>query len=669
MAVNSYIDRTLVGNGEVSWSSLALADGSAFDYIATTHIGVKITKAEDSSVITVDSGDITVTTSPSLTVAISDEKYGSPAGGETIYVTQTGDVVRIYRTTPIASLTRTFSDGSVLKASDLNTQNKQALFGLQEQIDLGIGSLPFGTDNLYNAGGYGIKNLADPVDSHHAATKSYTDALAIGIDFNEPQVWTTTGGAGTDVGADWAFTLSSPTPGSTTDEMFLVEVGGVLQSPSDYNVTVDADTNIYTLTLLDQDNLTTDDPGGGAGSTVISIRNFGYTRNIAVSPFLSIQGTPAMICKRGGAGVTSSTVEIQNESGTAQSTFTHDGSLKVGTAGTDADNTEIASDRVDVGKYSATGATAGSQLKYQTEGGSSKDYGALLLSGESSAGTGKIAIDVTRGNSTNFEVLYGGNVTSAGEIQGVTVTCEEELTTDTIVASGRTQTGGLTCTSTATFIAPVTITGADFNQNSGDLTTTGTVSAAQGVTATGGNISLSGGGYLYVPGSVVQIVYTQFEGIETVALSGTALVAVEIEGLEKAIIPKSTSSKIKVDVFLNFGTADAEANHATIFGLKRDTTTLGPTHTDAHAAQPRGMANPSLGYTGLGDTKAQHYAAFTWFDEPASTSSLTYKVTAISGTTGDAENIYINRTSLDGSLDPYSERLVSSIILTEIAGP
>ena len=178
---NSYVDYTVTGN-QTAFSSVSLS------YLLTSHLGVSITSTSG-TVYTVDAADITISETPNLTVTIDAAKYGSSGS---VYVIANGDVVRIARTTPIDDLTRTFNDGSVLKASDLNSQSSQLLFSLQEQEDKGVGSLPVDTDNRYDAGNRIIKNVATPISGNHAATMQFVDdAIAAGgvQSLTSPESW------------------------------------------------------------------------------------------------------------------------------------------------------------------------------------------------------------------------------------------------------------------------------------------------------------------------------------------------------------------------------------------------------------------------------------------------------------------------------------------------
>ena len=259
--------------GDLSAEQLTgVFSGLTLDYINTADIYVvRTTTAGVQTTLTSD--QFTVTTSPTLTVTVKN----AAAGGIDLAAS---DLVRIGRTTSIDALTRTFTDGSVLKADDINTQNKQLLFATQENIDGGVGSLPIDTDGKYDAGGKIIKSLGSGNDANDAVSRGYVDGLTLyGTGTTTPQSWTHTTAAGDVSGTDRAWTLTSPTPNSTNDEMYLVEVGGVLQTPSDYDITEVGGT--YTITLL-QASSTGSAPI--ADGVAVIVRNFGVSRHVFKQP-------------------------------------------------------------------------------------------------------------------------------------------------------------------------------------------------------------------------------------------------------------------------------------------------------------------------------------------------------------------------------------------------
>ena len=243
-------------------------DNLVLDYVSTADFYVTVTNGETKT--TVAASDITVTTDPALKVVISNPS--------TTYGIVASSLVRIGRTTGVSSPERVFSDGSVLKASDLNTSFKQVLFGIQEQIDGGLGSIPTDTDGKLDAGGKVIKNVGAATNANDAATKDYVDNLVL-VGGGNPQNWSfnLNDGGWTTSGNDLTRTLTDPVPTSANDNLYLVEVGGVLQDPDNaYSVTESSGT--YTLKLIDaQSELD--------NNVTVNLRNWGVTRNELLIPF------------------------------------------------------------------------------------------------------------------------------------------------------------------------------------------------------------------------------------------------------------------------------------------------------------------------------------------------------------------------------------------------
>jgi len=243
-------------------------DNLVLDYVSTADFYVTVTNGETKT--NVAASDITVTTDPALKVVISNPS--------TTYGIVASSLVRIGRTTGVSSPERVFSDGSVLKASDLNTSFKQVLFGIQEQIDGGLGSIPTDTDGKLDAGGKVIKNVGAATNANDAATKDYVDNLVV-VGGGIPQNWSfnLNDGGWTTSGNDLTRTLTDPVPTSANDNLYLVEVGGVLQDPDNaYSVTESSGT--YTLKLIDaQSELD--------NNVTVNLRNWGVTRNELLIPF------------------------------------------------------------------------------------------------------------------------------------------------------------------------------------------------------------------------------------------------------------------------------------------------------------------------------------------------------------------------------------------------
>lgn len=400
--------------------------GLTLDYIDASHIGVTHTTAAGVKTV-LTSSNITVTGSPgSFTVTI-DSGVSLPLAAS--------DTVRITRTTPVSSLERTFSDGSVLKASDLNTQNKQALFGVQEQVDGGIGSLPIDVDDKYDAGDRVIKNVGTPTNQTDAVTKDYVDNISIfggAFGGTDPQFWSFTTAIGDVSGSDRVYTLVSPTASSTTDNMYLVEVSGVIQSPATYNVT-ESDGE-YTLTLV----------GAATGidvDTEIVVRNFGVSRNIVQQPYVNPDtDTAALIVRQLDSGTDANLQEWQDHTSTVKAkvevdgdatfvdvtaddissaTITTTGNASVGGTANIVGNTTVNTDKVVIN--AADGNT--------TVAGTLGVTGATTLSGGASV-TGNVS---ATGNVTTTD----GNIsTTAGDVSGVNVTATGTANVDNLIVTG-----------------------------------------------------------------------------------------------------------------------------------------------------------------------------------------------------------------------------------------
>lgn len=241
---NSYV--TFTGNGSTTTFSFAGID----DYLSTGYIKVYVDNA------------LVATNNYTINVSGGNENVifnTAPASGAT---------VKIARETPstsagFASNIIDFTDGSVLTATDLDKGFKGMLHIVQEANDTGSGALGKTADGLnWDAQQKRITNGAAGLDPMDFVTKQQLDAVALyGAPVTLPQAWEFTG-----TGSQTNFTLN-PEANATDPNMFIVEVGGVLQRPSgldpDYSLTAS------TLTFLNGA------PGNGVG---IRVRNFGVAR-------------------------------------------------------------------------------------------------------------------------------------------------------------------------------------------------------------------------------------------------------------------------------------------------------------------------------------------------------------------------------------------------------
>lgn len=255
---NSYV--TFTGNGSTTTFSFAGID----DYLSTGYIKVY---ANNTLVPTND-----------YTISVG-------GGNENVVFTTApaaGVTVRIARETPstsagFASNIIDFTDGSVLTASDLDRGFKGMLHIVQEGNDTGSGALGKTADGLnWDAQLKRITNGQMGLESTDFVTKAQLDAAQIyGSAVTVPQAWEFTGN-----GLLTEFTFN-PQANATDPNMFIVEVGGVLQRPNgaspDYTVTATK------LTFLNGA------PGNGVG---VRVRNFGVSRSaLDAIPVNSITST------------------------------------------------------------------------------------------------------------------------------------------------------------------------------------------------------------------------------------------------------------------------------------------------------------------------------------------------------------------------------------------
>lgn len=180
-----------------------------------------------------------------------------------------GQTIRISRETPqtsagFAANIVDFSDGSVLTANDLDRGLKGLLHIVQEANDTGSGALgKNAAGTAWDAKGLRITNGSSGIDAQDFVTKTQLDQAQVfggGVTF--PQSWSFTGD-----GTDRTFALTNPTPNATNADMFIVEVGGILQHPTtDYSISVDEITFAAGKA-----------PPNGA---TVRVRNFGVSRSI-----------------------------------------------------------------------------------------------------------------------------------------------------------------------------------------------------------------------------------------------------------------------------------------------------------------------------------------------------------------------------------------------------
>lgn len=256
----SFIEVNPTTGGQSVYSNINL------QFVSTEDIFVTIKKA-DGTVITLTSTQYEVTTSPTLTVTITDSAVSSA-----IVV---NDTIRVFRDTDVSSPARIFSNGSVLKASDLNANHNQILFAQQENDELGIGDAlqKDASGAFWDATNLNIRNVLDAVESSDAVTLGQVNAAlaSAGSVPSVPQAYSTATGTlfnGAISGSDTVFDMTPP-PTSEFAQTFIVEIDGVIQRPND-DYTVTTGTTVGTLRIL----------GADVTSQSIVVTNFGLSRQV-----------------------------------------------------------------------------------------------------------------------------------------------------------------------------------------------------------------------------------------------------------------------------------------------------------------------------------------------------------------------------------------------------
>lgn len=178
----------------------------------------------------------------------------------------------------------------------------------------------------------------------------------------------------------------------------------------------------------------------------------------------------------------------------------------------------------------------------------------------------------------------------------------------------------------------------------------------------------SGSGFVKpMAGSIVQIQYTQVSSFFNSSSMGSYATGTDVTPMNVAITPTATSSKIKIDVSMMGEFTNNAGPHNVMFWLKR---TIGATTTNLRAPADNsnnalGIAPATITYHANSDSTPEHLSFF-YFDEPSTTSAVTYQLTMTNGSTSGI--IWrLNRNGNTAGTGDY-ERGISCITATEIAG-
>jgi len=444
----AYSYKTYSGTGSQVDFNIAFDDEPGIDgkpYLSSSHIEVYLDAVKQTSGYTIDETSsppkVTFDSAPSSTVT-----------------------VKIQRVTPKTAGARVvdFQDGSILSESDLDTAALQNLYIAQEAQDVGVGGLPKTTAGTeWTAGGLRVTEIADPTDNQDAATRAYVDAISTWGSTAAPQVWELTGTGSTNT-----FTLSSPTPAASINEMFVVYVDGIVQAPTandlttvrDYRITETA--GVYSLVFeADAFGSGVSNPPSGA---VIYIQNFGYARSVFDSPLTltADEATDTPMSLKGASGQTAKLLSIKTSANTEVASINVDGDIAA---------TDIACTNVTASATSAANAVTSSTTVVAGTGMTATTGNITATTGDFVATAGGLTAPAGLVKASKIGTYGIASNPGANEVRAVTLTAD-----GTVSAASADITGNLDA---ATIVTTGYITvGGDVNM-SGGLTGPGTIFA------------------------------------------------------------------------------------------------------------------------------------------------------------------------------------------------
>jgi hypothetical protein len=158
-------------------------------------------------------------------------------------------------------------------------------------------------------------------------------------------------------------------------------------------------------------------------------------------------------------------------------------------------------------------------------------------------------------------------------------------------------------------------------------------------------------------GGILQVVQTEKSDTFTASLSAGAL-STEVTGFTASITPRSTSSKILVEVVAQVSNSQ-NVKGANII-LFKNGVALDAARGDAAGSRVRVSAGSNNSNSVLTTV------SISFLDSPATTSSTTYSIVMHNGD-GSASILYLNRTGSDTDTTQFP-RAMSTITLMEVAG-
>ena len=275
-------------------------------YLATGHIKVRVNGT--------DITDYTVDDSSSTTTITIGSGTSLTAG----------DKIEVYRQTPrtLAQRTVDFVNASILTESNLDQSAIHGQFLIQEALDnLDIALQRDVVVDRWDANSKVIKNVATPLVAADAATKDYVDTQVVYGAAASAQAWELTANGSTS-----KFQLTSPVPSGVHNELFIVEVDGVMQSPSAEDGTATRDFKVY-LDSSDDDYYIEFESGSfpsGTGTNCppngakVSVQNMGASKSTLQGAVLfeANVATDVPVTLRGAGSQSTDLLSVKNSANT-----------------------------------------------------------------------------------------------------------------------------------------------------------------------------------------------------------------------------------------------------------------------------------------------------------------------------------------------------------------
>jgi hypothetical protein len=174
---------------------------------------------------------------------------------------------------------------------------------------------------------------------------------------------------------------------------------------------------------------------------------------------------------------------------------------------------------------------------------------------------------------------------------------------------------------------------------------------------TGKKLVVTDVGGLAVPGTVVQVIQSVNNTVETFSTTETWT---DISNMSVTITPTSTSSKIMIDYTIHNSSSDATTTHRIV----RGSTAIGL----GSASGSRQLATSRTGRMEAGDENhINGPTTMKYIDSPSTTSATTYKL-QLRIQTGEGAITTNTSQQQPNNTSTYGSRVISTITVTEIAG-